>query len=128
MTDGTNTIRQFFVGLDGHEFSPAFRGIKRTCKYNFKDAGMWRVGLGEDGRLKVVRGDGPADCVVTVPEDVFIDVMAGTRSAFASYLRNEFQITGDTATAQVITRFVFADVTPHTTRSSQHHKKGHHDE
>src|SRR6185437_12554827 len=126
MTSGantTNTIGRFFAALDGREYSPAFHGVSRTCKYDFKDAGMWRVSLGEDGRLKTARGDGPADCIVTSPENLFLGVMSGSRSAFACYLRNEIQITGDAATAQVFSRFMLPDAAQPATHAARRHKK-----
>jgi len=121
----TDTIGQFFEALDGQEYNQAFRGATLTCKYTFENAGAWCVSLGEDGRLKVTAGDGPANSVVTSSEEVFLEVLAGSRSAFTSLLRNELQIVGDPSTAQIFSRFVLTGSPQAAAQASRKRKKEH---
>ena len=58
MTEAANRLLERLVAtLDGREYNPAFRGALRTCKYDLREAGLWRVSLGEDGRLRICSED-----------------------------------------------------------------------
>ena len=91
------TAKEFFEHLaartaDGSERT---RGLTATYRFDVADAGSWRVAV-DDGAVAVSEGDGAADCVISVPEDLFLRIVRGEQSPMGAFLMGKIKVEGDT--------------------------------
>lgn len=94
------TAREFFEHLaartaDGSERT---RGLTATYRFDVTDAGSWRVAVA-DGAVAVSEGDGAADCVISVPEDLLLRIVNGEQSAMGAFLMGKIRVEGDASLA-----------------------------
>jgi putative sterol carrier protein len=94
------TAKEFFEHLaartaDGSERT---RGLTATYRFDVTDAGSWRD-AGDDGAVAVSEGDGAADCVISVPEDLLLGIVRGEQSPMGAFLMGKIRVEGDTALA-----------------------------
>ena len=95
-----DTAREFFEQLaartaDGSERT---RGLTATYRFDVADAGSWRVAV-DDGAVTVSESDGPADCVISAPEDLFLRIVRGQQSPMGAFLMGKIRVEGDTGLA-----------------------------
>jgi len=98
------TARDFFQDLanrtkDGSERT---RGLTATYRFDVADAGSWRVAV-DDGAVAVSEGDGAADCVISVPEDLLLRIVRGEQSPMGAFLMGKIRIKGDASLAMRLT-------------------------
>jgi putative sterol carrier protein len=53
----------------------------------------------DDGSVAVSESDGAADCVIAVPEDLFLRIVSGRQSPMGAFLMGKIRIEGDTGLA-----------------------------
>ena len=94
------TARQFFEHLaartaDGSERT---RGLTATYRFDVHEAGSWRVAV-DDGAVAVNEGDGAADCVISVQEDLLLRIVRGEQSPMGAFLMGKIRVEGDASLA-----------------------------
>jgi putative sterol carrier protein len=75
-------------------YNPALRGVHGTFRFEIDDAGVFRVVV-DDGNVRGVEGDGPADVVLGCSEPDFVDLMEGRRNAFTALLQGRLRASGN---------------------------------
>jgi putative sterol carrier protein len=94
------SAREFFDDLavrtaDGAERT---RGLRATYRFDVAGAGSWRVAV-DDGAVAVSESDAAADCVIAVPEDLFLRIVSGQQSPMGAFLMGKIRVEGDAALA-----------------------------
>ena len=94
------TAREFFEQLatrtaDGSERT---RGLTATYRFDVTDAGSWRVAV-DNGAVAVSEGDGAADCIISVPEDLLLRIVRGEQSPMGAFLMGKIRVEGDASLA-----------------------------
>jgi putative sterol carrier protein len=94
------TAREFFDDLAARTAggSERARGLTATYRFDVEGAGSWRVEV-DDGAVAVSESDGPADCVISAPEDLFMRIVRGQQSPMGAFLMGKMRVEGDTALA-----------------------------
>ena len=94
------TAREFFDDLAARTAggSERARGLTATSRFDVEGAGSWRVEV-DDGAVAVSESDGPADCVISAPEDLFVRIVRGQQSPMGAFLMGKIRVEGDTALA-----------------------------
>jgi putative sterol carrier protein len=94
------TAREFFDDLAVRTAggSERARGLTAIYRFDVEGAGSWRVEV-DDGTVVVSEGDGPADCVISAPEDLFMRIVRGQQSPMGAFMMGKIRVEGDTALA-----------------------------
>jgi putative sterol carrier protein len=94
------TVREFFEELAARTAGGAerTRGLTASYRFDVEGAGSWRVEV-DDGAVAVSEGDGPADCVIAAPEDLFLRIVRGQQSPMGAFLMGKIRVEGDTGLA-----------------------------
>jgi putative sterol carrier protein len=94
------TARKFFDDLAARTAggSERARGLTATYRFDVEGAGSWRVEV-DDGAVAVSESDGPADCVISAPEDLFMRIVRGQQSPMGAFLMGKIRVEGETALA-----------------------------
>ena len=94
------TAKQFFDDLAARTAggSERARGLTASYRFDVEGAGSWRVEV-DDGSVAVSQSDGPADCVLAVPEDLFLRIVSGRQSAMGAFLMGKIRVEGDASLA-----------------------------
>jgi putative sterol carrier protein len=94
------TAREFFTDLAARTAggSERTRGLTASYRFDVEGAGSWRVDV-DDGSVAVSESDGPADCVIAVPEDLFLRIVSGRQSPMGAFLMGKIRVEGDTGLA-----------------------------
>lgn len=94
------TAKQFFDDLAARTAggSERTRGLTASYRFDVEGAGTWRVEV-DDGSVAVSESDGPADCVLAVPEDLFLRIVSGRQSAMGAFLMGKIRVEGDASLA-----------------------------
>lgn len=94
------TAREFFEELKARTVGGAerTRGLRASYRFDVDGAGSWRVEV-DDGAVSVSEGDGHADCVIGVPEDLFLRIVSGEQSPMGAFLMGKIRVEGDAALA-----------------------------
>jgi putative sterol carrier protein len=94
------TAREFFADLAARTAggSERTRGLTASYRFDVEGAGSWRVDV-DDGSVAVSESDGAADCVVAMPEDLFLRVVSGRQSPMGAFLMGKIRVEGDTGLA-----------------------------
>ena len=92
--------REFFDDLAARTArgSTRTRGLTATYRFDVEGAGSWRVAV-DDGAVSVSESDAAADCVISVPEELFLRIVRGEQSAMGAFLMGKIRVEGDTALA-----------------------------
>ena len=94
------TAREFFEGLPDRVAHSASRtrGLRATYRFDVEGTGSWRVEV-DDGAVSVSESDAAADCVIAVPEALFLRIVRGEQSPMGAFLMGKIRVQGDTALA-----------------------------
>jgi putative sterol carrier protein len=94
------TAREFFADLAARTAggSERTRGLTASYRFDVEGAGSWRVEV-DDGSVAVSESDGAADCVIAVPEDLFLRIVSGRQSPMGAFLMGKIRVEGDTGLA-----------------------------
>jgi putative sterol carrier protein len=94
------TAREFFEDLKARTAGGSERtlGLTATYRFDVDGAGSWRVEV-DDGTVSVSEGDAAADCVIRVPEDLFLRIVRGEQSPMGAFLMGKIRVEGDAALA-----------------------------
>jgi putative sterol carrier protein len=94
------SAREFFDDLSRRtaDGSARTRGLRATYRFDIEEAGSWRVEV-DDGAVSVSESDAAADCVIAVPEDLFLRIVSGRQSPMGAFLMGKIRVEGDTALA-----------------------------
>jgi putative sterol carrier protein len=94
------TAREFFDDLAARTAggSQRARGLTASYRFDVEGAGSWRVEV-DDGAVSVSESDGPADCVIAAPEDLFLRIVRGQQSPTGAFLMGKIRVEGDTGLA-----------------------------
>ncbi len=94
------TAREFFDDLAARTAggSGRTRGLTASYRFDVEGAGSWRVEV-DDGAVAVSESDGPADCVIAAPEDLFLRIVRGKQSPMGAFLMGKIRVEGDTGLA-----------------------------
>ena len=96
----TASAREFFDDLAARTAggSERTRGLTASYRFDVEGASSWRVQV-DDGAVAVSESDGAADCVIAVPEELFLRIVRGEQSPMGAFLMGKIRIEGDTAHA-----------------------------
>jgi putative sterol carrier protein len=94
------TAKEFFDDLAARTAggSERTRGLTASYRFDVKGAGSWRVQV-DDGAVAVSESDGVADCVIAVPEDLFLRIVRGKQSPMGAFLMGKIRVEGDVGLA-----------------------------
>jgi putative sterol carrier protein len=94
------TAREFFDDLAARTAggSERTRGLTASYRFDVDGAGSWRVQV-DDGAVAVSESDGAVDCVIAVPEDLFLRIVRGEQSPMGAFLMGKIRIEGDVGLA-----------------------------
>ena len=94
------TAREFFEELAAKSAgaSERTRGLTASYRFDVTGAGSWRVDV-DDGTVAVGESDGAADCVIAVPEDLFLRIVRGEQSPMGAFLMGKIRVEGDASLA-----------------------------
>ena len=73
-------------------------GIKATYRFDVTGVGSWRLVV-DDGRLSVLEGDGQADCILGMSEDVLLKIVRGEQRPATAFLTGLLTMEGDVTLA-----------------------------
>jgi len=73
-------------------------GIKATYRFDVPGVGSWRLVV-DDGRLSVLAGEGQADCILRMSEDVLLKIVRGEQRPATAFLTGLLTMEGDVALA-----------------------------
>jgi putative sterol carrier protein len=76
-----------------------------TCRFDVPGAGNWRV-LVVNGSVHVSESKDAADTVITVPEDLLLQLARGEQNMTAAVLSGRIDVAGDLAAGERLTRAV----------------------
>jgi putative sterol carrier protein len=89
---------EFFTELQ-HGEQPALRHLNGAIRFDLegdKAVDSWLVTI-KDGDVAVSRRKTGADCIVTMDEGMFAEVVDGEMNAIAAFLRGDIEIEGQSA-------------------------------
>lgn len=94
------TAREFFEELAAKSAgdSERTRGLTASYRFDVTGAGSWHVDV-DDGAVTVAESDGAADCVIAVPEDLFLRIVRGEQSPMGAFLMGKIRVEGDAGLA-----------------------------
>lgn len=91
------TIVAFFdqLGMRGHE--PLLQRVSATVRFDIGDGASveHRLLHIDRGEIRVTSEDVPADCTVTIGEELLDEIIGGRTGAMAAFLRGALLIEGD---------------------------------
>jgi putative sterol carrier protein len=95
-----DTAKEFFDDLAARTAggSERTRGLTASYRFDVEGAGSWRVHV-DDGAVAVSQSDGAADCVIAVPEDLFLRIVRGEQSPMGAFLMGKIRVEGDVGLA-----------------------------
>ena len=73
-------------------------GIKATYRFDVTGVGSWRLVV-DDGRLSVLEGEGQADCILGMSEDVLLKIVRGEQRPATAFLTGLLTMEGDVTLA-----------------------------
>jgi putative sterol carrier protein len=96
----TASAREFFDDLAARTAggSGRTRGLTASYRFDVEGAGSWRVQV-DDGAVAVSESDGAADCVIAVPEELFLRIVRGEQSPMGAFLMGKIRVEGDVGLA-----------------------------
>ena len=106
----SDPIESFFDGLGRRGYEPLLQHTVGSIQWEFLDGTTperWWVGI-DRGRVKVRRGEAPAETLIREERQTMVDVILGRRNAMAAFLRGEAGYTGSGETV-VVFRRLFPD-------------------
>jgi putative sterol carrier protein len=94
------TAKEFFDDLAARTSSGSARtrGLTASYRFDVEGAGSWRVEV-DDGTVAVSESDGAADCVIAVPEELFLRIVRGEQSPMGAFLTGKIRVEGDVGLA-----------------------------
>ena len=94
------TAKEFFDDLAARTAggSERTRGLTASYRFDVEGAGSWRVDV-DDGAVAVSESDGDADCVLAVPEELFLRIVRGEQSPMGAFLMGKIRVEGDVGLA-----------------------------
>jgi putative sterol carrier protein len=94
------TAKEFFDDLAARTAggSERTRGLTASYRFDVEGAGSWRVDV-DDGTVAVSESDGAADCVIAVPEELFLRIVRGEQSPMGAFLMGKIRVEGDVGLA-----------------------------
>jgi putative sterol carrier protein len=95
-----DTAKEFFDDLAVRTAggSDRTRGLTASYRFDVEGAGSWRVDV-DDGAVAVSESDGAADCVISVPEELFLRIVRGEQSPTGAFLMGKIRVEGDVGLA-----------------------------
>jgi putative sterol carrier protein len=93
----SDTTSEFFEGLARRGHDPSLGKASGTIRFDVSDHGRtdhWNVTM-TTGEVRVSRGEGPADCIVSGEKQVFEGLISGELNALTSVLRGTLTVEGD---------------------------------
>ena len=106
----SDPIETFFDGLARRGYEPVLQHTVASIQWELLDGAAtdhWWVGI-DRGRVKVRRGEAPADTVVKQERQTLVDTILGRRNAMTAFLRGEAGYTGP-GESVVVFRRLFPD-------------------
>jgi putative sterol carrier protein len=93
----SDAISEFFDGLGSRGHEPSLERASGTIRFDITDHGRtdhWNVTMTK-GALRVSRGKGSADCVLSGEKQVFEGLISGELNTLTSLLRGTLAMEGD---------------------------------
>ena len=106
ITEPADSARQLFATLDRRVDAAELAGLRSSCRFDVAGAGSWRV-LIANGSVHVSESHDPADTVITVSEDLLLQLARGDQNATTALLSGRVEIVGDLAVGERLTRALF---------------------
>ena len=106
----SDPIESFFDGLGGRGYEPLLQHTVGSLQFELLDGKTtehWWVGI-DRGRVKVRRGEAPAETLIKQERQTMVDTILGRRNAMTTFLRGEAGFTGP-GEAVVVFRRLFPD-------------------
>jgi hypothetical protein len=106
----SDPIESFFDGLGRRGYEPLLQHTVGSIQWQLLDGRTtecWWVGI-DRGRVKVRRGEAPAETVVREERQTMVDMILGRRNAMTAFLRGEAGFNGP-GEAVVVFRRLFPD-------------------
>ena len=92
----SDPIESFFDGLGRRGYEPLLQHTVGSIQWEFLDGKAterWWVGI-DRGRVKVRRGEAPAETLVREDRQTMVDTILGRRNAMTTFLRGEAGYSG----------------------------------
>jgi SCP-2 sterol transfer family len=106
----SDPIESFFDGLGRRGYEPLLQHTVGSIQFELLDGRTtehWWVGI-DRGRVKVRRGEAPAETVVKEERQTMVDTILGRRNVMSAFLRGEAGFTGP-GESLVVFRRLFPD-------------------
>jgi len=101
-----DSARHLFATLDRRVDASELAGLRSSCRFDVAGAGSWRV-LIANGSVHVSESHDPADTVITVSEDLLLQLVRGDQNATTALLSGRVEIAGDLAVGERVARALF---------------------
>ena len=99
------SAREFFGGLESRLDPAKLEGVTATYRFDIQGAGSWKVAV-EDGAATVTESNDPADCVISMKEEVFDRLRAGKQNPMTAFMTGKIKIEGDMSVAMALSQLI----------------------
>ncbi len=100
------SARELFATLDRRVDAAELAGLRSSCRFDVAEVGSWRV-LVVDGSVHVSESQDQADTVITVPEDLLLQLVRGDQNLTTALLSGRIEVIGDLAVGERLSRAMF---------------------
>jgi glycogen debranching enzyme len=96
-------VREFFTRFGEYVDPAAMPGLRGSHGFDVQGVGTWRVEL-DDGAFDVLENAGEADLMLSLTEQVFLDIVRGEQNPFTAFLNGSVRMSGDFSLAPILIR------------------------
>jgi glycogen debranching enzyme len=100
------SARELFDTLDQRLDLAQLDGLRATYRFDVTGVGQWRVVV-LDGAIRVSQSDDAADTIVSLSEDLLLQLVCGEQNATTAMLSGRLQTSGNFAAAERMARALF---------------------
>jgi hypothetical protein len=96
-------VREFFARFGEYVDPAAMPGLRGSHGFDVQGVGTWRVEL-DDGAFDISEGAGEADLILSLTEQVFLDIVRGEQNPMTAFLNGSVRMSGDFSLAPILIR------------------------
>lgn len=101
-----DSARAFFESIEAKLDPEKAKGVTASYRFDVEGAGSWKIDV-VDGATSVTESGEPADCVISMREDVLLRLIEGTQNPATAFMTGKIKVDGDMSLALKLKQLFF---------------------